>query len=74
MPLINCEVKLKLRQTKHCVSSVLGNEDDTSNANYNKYIFTIKDTKLHVPVITYEQKAIKNYQKLLAKDLKDQFI
>ena len=33
-------------------------------------IFTIKDTKLYVPVVTLSA----NYQNFLSKDLKDQFI
>ena len=37
---------------------VLGNENDTANADSNNIVFTVKDTKLYVPVVT------------LAKDLK----
>ena len=50
MPLINCKVELKLKQTKYCVLSAVyadkvnGNADD--NANGNNTIFTIRDTKL----------------------------
>ena len=47
MQLINCNMELKLRLTKHCVLPVAG----TNNANGNdddNIIFTIKDTKLYV--------------------------
>ena len=65
MPLINCKVELKLKSTKYCVLSVAGNENNINeDANANNIIFTIKDTKLYVPVVT-----------LSARDnLKHQFI
>ena len=34
---------------------------DSANVNSNSIIFTLKDTKLYVPVVTYQQKTIKNY-------------
>ena len=43
--LINCKVELTLRWRKHCVLTVLGNENDKANANSTNIIFTIKDTK-----------------------------
>ena len=47
MPLINCEVELKLKWTKYCVLSAPGNGNEIANAdNANRIIFTIKDTKL----------------------------
>ena len=46
---------------------------DTTNANSNNIIFTIKDTKLYVPVVTLT-KIIKKYQNFLSKGLKDQLI
>ena len=51
MPLSYCKVELKLRWTKHCVLSVAGIDNSNGN-NYYKIIFTIKDTKLYVPVVT----------------------
>ena len=65
MPLINCKVELKLKWTKYCVLSVAGNENDiNNNDNANNIIFTIKDLKSYVPVLT-----------LSARDnQKDQFI
>ena len=64
MPLINCKAELKLTAAGA----------DNVNDNDNKIIFTIKDTKLHVPVVASKQEAIKNYQNVFAKDLKDRFI
>ena len=46
MSLINCKVELKHEWTKYCVLSV----DD--NVNGNNISFTIKETKLYVPVVT----------------------
>ena len=37
---------------------------DSANANSNNVVFTIKHTKLHVPVVNYQQRSIKNYQKI----------
>ena len=58
MLLINCKVELKLKWTKYCVLSTAGN--DNTNSDPNNIIFTIKDTKLYVPVVTlsaiYNQK------------------
>ena len=72
MPFINCKVELKLRWTKQFVLALAGVEND--NAHSNNLIFTIKDTKLYVPVVIASGKDNQNYQNLLAKDLKDQFI
>ena len=44
------------------------------NNNANNIIFTIKYTKLYVPVVTLSAKDNKNCQNFLAKELKDQFI
>ena len=50
MSLIIWKVKLELRQTKYCVSSVVDNNDD--DASPNIIIFTISNTKLCIPVVT----------------------
>ena len=43
--------------------------------NPDNIIFTTKDTKLYVPVVTLsERDKAKNHQNFLAKDLKDQII
>ena len=56
MPLINFKVKLKLRCTRHCVSSVLCNENDNADADYNYIICTIKNTKLYAHFVTLSAK------------------
>ena len=50
------------------------NSNNNNNNNANNIIFTIKDTKLYVSVVTYQQQTIKIYQNFLANDFKDQFI
>ena len=55
--------------TEYCVLSAAGN--DNTNANHD-IIFTIKGKNVYVPVVMFQQKTIK--AKVLAKDLKDQFI
>ena len=65
MPLINCKVELKLKWKKYCVLSAAGN--DNTNANPNNIIFTIKDTKLYVPVVTLSAKDSQKLSKLLRK-------
>ena len=47
---------------------------DNANANPNNIIFTIKDTKLYVPVFTLSAKDNQSLSKLLSKDLKDLYI
>ena len=53
--------------------SAAGNKNPNDNNDANNIIFTTKETKLYVPVVLYQQETIKNYQKFLAKDLKDLF-
>ena len=59
MLLINGKVELKLRCTKYCVLSAGGN--DVLDNNDNNIIFTIKDTKLYLPVVTL---SVRDNQKL----------
>ena len=65
VPSINCKVELRLRWTKYCVLSsaagTKGNNDD------NNIIFTIKDTKLYVPVVTLSARDDQKLSKLLSK-------
>ena len=69
MPLINCQVDLKVKWTKKCVLAVAG-----ANANSDSgIIFTIKDTN-YVPVVTLPAKSNQKLSKRFWKDLKDQFI
>ena len=66
MPLINCKVELKLRWTKHCVLSPAGN--DNANCNDDNIIFTIKDTKLYLPVVTLSARDNQKLSKLSSKE------
>ena len=54
MPLINCKSEMKFKWMKHCVLSVLVN--DNIDADPDKIIFTIKGTTLYVPVVTLSAK------------------
>ena len=75
IPLINCKVELKRKWTEYCVLSVAGKENNINDdADANNITFTIKDRKLYVPLVSLLAKIIKNYQNVLAKDLKYQFI
>ena len=51
MPLINCKVELKFKWTNYCVLSAAA-ADNVNNRDSNDIIFTIKDTKFDVPVVT----------------------
>ena len=59
MSLINCKVKLKLKWAKYCALSAFGADD--INASSNNIIFTIKNTKLNVRVVTL---SVRDNQKL----------
>ena len=75
MPLINCILELKRKWTKYCVLSVGNNENKINeDADANNIIFTIKNTKLYVLVVTLSAKINQKLSNLLAKDLKDRFI
>ena len=51
MPLINCKVKLKPKWSNYyCVLSAASN--DNANGNNDNIIYTVRDIKLYVPVIT----------------------
>ena len=66
MSLINCKAELKIKWTKYCVLSA-GGTDNVNNRDSNNVIFTIKDTKLYVPVVTLSPKYIQKLSKLLSK-------
>lgn len=60
MPLINCEVKLTLKWAKHCLLAT--DSLDNTDFGLNKIIFTTKDTKSYVSVVTLlAKKIIENY-------------
>ena len=65
MPLSNCKVELKLRWMKYCVLSSAGVEND--NPNSNNIIFTIKGTKLFVPIVTLSPKDNQKLSRLLSR-------
>ena len=54
MALMNCELELKLKWTKYFDLSAAS--ANNVNANDNSVIFTIKDTKVYVPVVTLPAK------------------
>ena len=62
MPLINCKVELKLKWINYCVLSPA----DADNAKANNVIFTIKDRKWFVPVVTLWAKDNRKLSKLLS--------
>ena len=68
MSLINCKIQLKLIWAKYCVLSGGGTENIINdNDNDNNIIFTIKDTKLHVPFVTLSARDNQKLSKLLSK-------
>ena len=64
-PLINCKVELKIKWTKYCILASKGNNN--TNANPDNIFFTIKSTKLYVPVVTLSVKDNKKLSTLLSK-------
>ena len=72
--LINCKEELKLKWTNNCVLSAAGNENDNDNDNGNNIIFTIKDTKLYVLVVTLSARGNQKLSKLLSEGFQDQVI
>ena len=54
IPLINCKVELKFKWTKYCVLSVC-------------CVFSIKETKLYVSVVTLSARHNQKLSKLLSK-------
>ena len=66
MPLINCRLGLKLKWSKYCVLSAAG-ADNINNANSNNIIFSIKNTKLYVSVVTLSARGNQKSSKLFSK-------
>ena len=56
MPSVICKIELKLKWTKYIVLPANENDNDNDSNNANNIIFTIKDTELHVPVVTLSAK------------------
>ena len=65
MSLINWKIKLKLTLREYCVFS--GASADDTNANDSNIIFTIKDTRLYVAVVTLLARDNRKLLKLLIK-------
>ena len=63
MLLINSKTELKLKWAKHCALSAASNDND----NHNNIIFTIKDIKLYVSVVTLSRRNNTKLSKLLSK-------
>ena len=64
MPLINCKAELKFKWTKHYVLAADGNDNDDMNSNNT---FTIKITKLYVPVVTLSANDNQKLSKFVSK-------
>ena len=64
MPLIICKVELKLKWTNHYVLSAAVADNDDANSNI---IFSIKDTKLYVPVVIFSTEDNQKLSKVLNK-------
>ena len=77
MSLINCKVELKLKWRKYCVLSPAGadnvNGKFNDNGSGNDINFTIKDTKLFVPVVQFLARGNQNLSKLLSKGFERSF-
>ena len=69
-PLINWKVRLKLRWMKHCVLVSTCFEKDES---YSNIIFTNKETKIYVPVVTLPAKENQKPSTPLSKGFKRSF-
>ena len=69
-PLINWKVHLKLRWMKHCVLVSTCFEKDES---YSNIIFTNKETKIYVPVVTLPAKENQKPSTPLSKGFKRSF-
>ena len=65
MPLINCKIELKLKSTNNCILSTAS--ADNGNANSSNFIFTIKNTKLYVHVVTWSARENQKLSKPLSK-------
>ena len=64
--MINCKIELKLKWAKYCGFSAAINESINDNDNGNNIDFTIKGTKLYVPVVTLSAKEKQKSSKFLS--------
>ena len=65
--MINCKAELKLKWMKHCVLAAAS--IDNVNANDSNIIYTMKETKLYVRVVTLSAKDNQKQSKPLSKGL-----
>ena len=66
--MINCKVALKLEWANHYVlSAVGGDNDDATSNNSNNIIFTIKEIKLYLHVVTSSAKDNQEPSNLFSK-------
>ena len=63
MPLINCQIKLKLKWTKYSVLSAVGADYNDANSD----IISLSKTQNYVTHITLSAKDIQKFSKLLSK-------
>ena len=69
MPLINCKIELKFKWTNYWVLSSAG-KDNVNNNDSDNIIFTVKDPKLYVPIVTLSARDNRKLSKLLSKGFK----
>ena len=74
MPLINGKIELKTKWTNYCVLSPNDYDNANNNDPGNNTILITKTQNYMFLLQLYQQETIKNYQILVAKDFKDQFI
>ena len=68
MPLVNRRAELKLRWTRYCILSASGNKNNINeDANVNNIIFTNKNKKIYVPVVTLSARDNQKLSKRLSK-------
>ena len=74
VPLVICKLELKLKWRKYCVLSANGNDHVNHNDQVKNIIFTIKDLKVYVPIVTLSARDNQKLPKPLNKAFADQVI
>ena len=74
MSLVICKLELKLKWRKYCVLSANGNDHVNHNDQVKNIIFTIKDLKVYVPIVTLSARDNQKLPKPLNKAFADQVI
>ena len=65
-----CKLELRLKWTKYCALSAAGVDNVNGNDSDNNITFTIKETKLYVPVVTLSRRDNQKLSKPLGKGFK----